>query len=543
MFSIFNKKNSDGKKKDSKKDKSKKDEGKKVTAAPSVIDVSTVNEEAEPLPITNHDDFVNGSESARFEDLRNRLEASELECQRVSDNLEQMTAQKMALERDVATLQKQNVGLRASNETLVAEKWELSAANADLQNRLQTMAITYMQGRPDDNMLQEELRRMQMSLADERKVTEKLSRNLELEKRRSESLEQKVKGTHRRSVGGTGGSSNSGPNGGGSGGANGNSAHSSSTTNGVNESDLPEEIRGRDEQVMTSMEQYRTQCENMTLALEECSQKLIGFEIQEDYHVADLRKELCNVKKLLGDEQRRCKESGQRISETQFMFGQMLKDYNSAVDQLNQLQQDKRIKCSQIQRESSGAEMGGIPETVKSFTTTAQEAEKSKNDLFISELKEDLAAEQMKVVALMDKIKRLEADLDDIPLIRAQAEVYKTDFDAERKAREEIAGEKADLMEEIRRLKQLQNHRPENEYVPAATSPARGRRNPVTATTVRDAVNNFAAEHDRQREDADEFRGTARRDRDRTFSCPKCSKVFPILALLQNHVNDCLDRP
>ena len=42
------------------------DEGKKVTAAPSVIDVSTVNE-PEPPAITNHDDFVNGSESARFE--------------------------------------------------------------------------------------------------------------------------------------------------------------------------------------------------------------------------------------------------------------------------------------------------------------------------------------------------------------------------------------------------------------------------------------------------------------------------------------------
>ena len=67
----------------------------------------------------NHEDFVNGSESARFEDLRNRLEASEVQCQRANDNLEQMTAQKMALERDVASLQKQNVGLRASNETLV----------------------------------------------------------------------------------------------------------------------------------------------------------------------------------------------------------------------------------------------------------------------------------------------------------------------------------------------------------------------------------------------------------------------------------------
>ena len=41
-----------------------------------------------------------------FADLRNRLEASELECQRVSDNLEQMTAQKMALERDVAIVRK-----------------------------------------------------------------------------------------------------------------------------------------------------------------------------------------------------------------------------------------------------------------------------------------------------------------------------------------------------------------------------------------------------------------------------------------------------
>lgn len=38
-----------------------------------------------------------------------------------------------------------------------------------------------------------------MALSDERKVTEKLSRNLELEKRRSESLEQKAKSANRRS--------------------------------------------------------------------------------------------------------------------------------------------------------------------------------------------------------------------------------------------------------------------------------------------------------------------------------------------------------
>ena len=37
-----------------------------------------------------------------------------------------------------------------------------------------------------------------------------------------------------------------------------------------------------------------------------------------------------------------------------------------------------------------------------------------------------------------------------------QVEVYQSDFNAERQAREKIAGEKADLVEEIRRLKKSQ---------------------------------------------------------------------------------------
>ena len=79
----------------------------------------------------------------------------------------------------------------------MAEKWEMSAANTELKNRLQqSMAMSHMQGN-NGNMLEEELHKMQVALAEERKVTEKLSRNLELEKRRVESLEQKAKGAHR----------------------------------------------------------------------------------------------------------------------------------------------------------------------------------------------------------------------------------------------------------------------------------------------------------------------------------------------------------
>ena len=113
-------------------------------------------------------------------------------------------------------------------------------------------------------MLQEEVRKLHVALNEERKVTEKLSRNLELEKRRSESLEQKAKSAFRRSG-------------------------ASSSSHGAI---IPEEIRSRDEQVMEKMERFQDHLDRMTQSLHECEQKLTGFEIQEEYHAADLRKEL-----------------------------------------------------------------------------------------------------------------------------------------------------------------------------------------------------------------------------------------------------------
>ena len=96
-----------------------------------------------------------------------------------------------------------------------------------------------LQGVPD-TMLQEEVRKLHVALNEERKVTEKLSRNLELEKRRSESLEQKAKSAFRRS----GASS---------------SSHAAIF--------LPEEMRSRDDQIMEKMERFQDQCDRMTQRL------------------------------------------------------------------------------------------------------------------------------------------------------------------------------------------------------------------------------------------------------------------------------------
>ena len=112
--------------------------------------------------------------------------------------------------------------------------------------------LFFFQG-DNDTMLQEELHKMQVALAEERKVTEKLSRNLELEKRRVESMEQKVKNTFRKS---------------------------DQASSGSNQQHLPDEIRQRDDQLTDSMAKFRMQCENLAAGLEDCEGKLASFEIQ-----------------------------------------------------------------------------------------------------------------------------------------------------------------------------------------------------------------------------------------------------------------------
>merc|ERR1712223_1986230 len=97
-------------------------------------------------------------------------------------------------------------------------------------------------------------------------------------------------------------------------------------------------MRYRDEQLMDKMDKYMDQVERVTMSLHECEEKLTGFEIQEEYHAADLRKEMTLLKKVLGDEKRRSTGDSQKISELQALFGSALKSYNEAIDQAKHLE-------------------------------------------------------------------------------------------------------------------------------------------------------------------------------------------------------------
>lgn len=85
-----------------------------------------------------------------------------------------------------------------------------------------------------------------------------------------------------------------------------------------------------------------------------------------------------------------------------------------------------------------------------------------------------------------------------MPILQTQVEVYQMDFNAEREAREKIAGEKADLLDELQRLKNGVRQeqpvlvQPEQQPVQAAARHHHHNQLPEIATgSVRDAVNQF----------------------------------------------------
>ena len=65
---------------------------------------------------------------------------------------------------------------------------------------------------------------------------------------------------------------------------------------------------------------------------------------------------------------------------------------------------------------------------------------------------EELQKERGEQRAIRERLRAALLELEAVPLLQAQVEVYQSDFNAERQARERIAGEKADLEEQLRKV-------------------------------------------------------------------------------------------
>ncbi|XP_059396683.1 NF-kappa-B essential modulator-like isoform X2 [Carassius carassius] len=161
----------------------------------------------------------------------------------------------------------------------------------------------------------------------------------------------------------------------------------------------------------------------------------------------------------------------------------------------------------------------------------------------LAEAEKALALKQDLIDKLKDETEQLRATLETIPVLNAQAEIYKMDFLAEREAREKLNQKKEELQEElskalveIDRLKQEGTSRARIEemqqrhledYRPRPHPP------PPTAPFAGAAMFNPAQPPSARRRDDDQ-------DELPDYRCPKCMYKAPDMDTLQIHVMDCI---
>ena len=378
------------------------------------------------------------------------------------------------------------------------------------------MADLLVQAEGNQSRLQEEVARMMFQLEEERKVTANLSRTLELEKRKVESLEQKAKcGSSKWSAGSRGERRRS--------------------------SLLPEEVKESEARLAQSMESYRQRCDNLgvpassyyphphfffiifvyflsLLPATQVSLEGAMAMFEDERYRGDLATEVNKLRKLLTEEKKKSHGESARLAETSQLFEQVYTDYVAAMESVKTAQHEKKMKVQQQAVLTNIAE-SNIRDNVDSMTARLMQAE------------EALTRERREGQGVRERLAQATLDLEALPLLRAQVEVYQSDFNAERTARERIAGEKADLEEQLRKAgggaaTAPPQPQPTNSYRPQPQQ-ERPQFNGRPQPAERPQYDNIPRTVN-TRPDPPAEAGA----KEEAFTCPKCNKEFRNMTLL-----------
>uniref|UniRef100_A0A2K6AMG1 NF-kappa-B essential modulator n=1 Tax=Macaca nemestrina TaxID=9545 RepID=A0A2K6AMG1_MACNE len=223
-----------------------------------------------------------------------------------------------------------------------------------------------------------------------------------------------------------------------------------------------------------------------------------ALQQQHSVQVDQLRMQGQSVEAALRMERQAASEEKRKLAQLQVAYHQLFQEY------------DNHIKSSLV---GSERKRGMQLEDLKQQLQQAEEALVAKQEV-IDKLKEE--AEQHKIV------------METVPVLKAQADIYKADFQAERQAREKLA-EKKELLQE--QLEQLQR---------TVRSPARWdmrkRHVEVSQAPLPPAPGDLPLlspgpaqpEEEPPEEPPD-------------FCCPKCQYQAPDMDTLQIHVMECIE--
>ncbi|XP_023376406.1 NF-kappa-B essential modulator [Pteropus vampyrus] len=223
-----------------------------------------------------------------------------------------------------------------------------------------------------------------------------------------------------------------------------------------------------------------------------------ALQQQHSVQVDQLRMQNQSMDAALRMERQAASEEKRKLAQLQVAYHQLFQEY------------DNHMKSS----------MGTQLEELKQQLQQAEEALVAKQEV-IDKLKEE--AEQHKIV------------METVPVLKAQADIYKADFQAERQAREKLAEKKELLQEQLEQLQREYSRLKASCQESARIEDMRKRHVEVSQPPLAPAP----AHHSSHLVLPSQRRSPPEEPPD--FCCPKCQYQAPDMDTLQIHVMECIE--
>ncbi|XP_023673613.1 optineurin-like isoform X2 [Paramormyrops kingsleyae] len=218
-----------------------------------------------------------------------------------------------------------------------------------------------------------------------------------------------------------------------------------------------------------------------------------------------LKLQLESTQSLVKLEQKKAEDERKNLAQLKEAYTKLFEDYNEMKEERKKKQPLTTEEVCELQARLSAAE--------QALAAKQQQIDEMKQDLF-----------------------KKEKELDTISVFQAQAEVYSSDFYAERAAREKIHEEKERLATQLEFLmKQNSQLQEEVESLGRQSLNAMQRRH-----VSRGASPHGGALHNQQGPRGAEGRDWQQQVNIPEHACPKCNEILPDLDTLQIHIMDCI---
>ncbi|XP_012424294.1 optineurin isoform X3 [Taeniopygia guttata] len=310
--------------------------------------------------------------------------------------------------------------------------------------------------------------------------------------------------------------------------------------------------------ILSKLEETRSCLESGTQTeQEEESSETVGSEVEAlNLQVCALFKELQEAHEKLKEAeliQKKLQEKCQVLERKSLVAASELEEKQQLIYTIKKLElqvesMQAEVKLEQAKTHEEKARYNNLQDSYSKVLPELTEAMKTIDEMKRKELdrvdkavveqltakvdlaEQALAAKQLQIDEMKQLIAKQEEDLETMSVLRAQMEVYCSDFHAERAAREKIHEEKEQLAVQLAYLlKDQQNLEDLGRTSLAEMQSRHGARMP-----------------DREHSPHLVQRGTNSQDWPEQrnisiYSCPKCEEILPDLDTLQIHVMDCIN--